>query len=52
MALLDSEAELTLKKKYLYWVESSMIPEFQNGSGVPELSPEWFQNPEVFSHTL
>ena len=48
MALLDSEAELTLKKKYLYWVESSMIPEFQNGSGVPELSPEWFRNPEPF----
>ena len=25
-----------------------MIPEFQNGSGVPELSPEWFRNPEPF----
>ena len=25
-----------------------MIPEFQNGSGVPELSPEWFRNPESF----
>ena len=25
-----------------------MIPEFQNGSGIPELSPEWFWNPESF----
>ena len=25
-----------------------MIPEFQNGSGVPEQSPEWFRNPEPF----
>ena len=25
-----------------------MIPEFQNGSGIPELSPEWFWNPEPF----
>ena len=25
-----------------------MIPEFQNGSGIPELSPEWFRNPEPF----
>ena len=25
-----------------------MIPEFQNGSGVPELSLEWFRNPESF----
>ena len=32
------------------WVESSMIPEFQNGSGIPELSPEWFWNPEPFWH--
>ena len=35
-------------KAFSYWVESSMIPEFQNASGIPELSPEWFRNPEPF----